>query len=106
MQAEAIGRLNDVAAVNLSDKELRSFAPSLGSTQDGQKPYLIRGVFLQGPDGRPMGTGHFVCFSREKDVLVHFGCLGRKFWGLAKGPLVIQLPATPERVYVMCSMAE
>jgi hypothetical protein len=105
-QAEAIRLLNDVHVVELSDKDLKTFAPTLLSRPDGFKPYLIRGVFLQGPDGRPMGTGSFACYHRGIDTLVLFGCLGRRSRGMSKGPLVIWLPFKPEEVFVTCEMAE
>jgi hypothetical protein len=105
-QAEAIRLLKDVPVVELMDKDLKTFAPDLLARPHGLKPYLIRGVFLQGQDGRPMGTGHFVSYHRGKDVLVYFGCLGRRFWGMSKGPLVIWLPFKPEKVFVACGMVE
>jgi len=105
-QAEAIRLLTDAPVVELSDKDVKTFAPMLQSQPVGLKPYLIRGVFMQGPDGKPMGTGHFFTHHRGKDVLVEFGCLGRKSWGMRKGPLVIWLPFKPEEVFVTCGMDE
>jgi len=89
----------------LSDKDLKTFGPTLQTQPNGLKAYLIRGVFVQGGDRKPMGTGHFVTYHRGKSVLVHFGCLGRRSWGMGKGPLVIWLPFKPEEVFVTCSMA-
>jgi len=53
-----------------------------------------------------MGTGSFVFYRRGRDMLVLFGCLGRKSWGVGKGPLVIWLPFKPEEIFVSYEMAE
>ncbi len=103
---EAVRLLTDVSVVDLDDRNLKTFAPTLPSPADGTNPYLIRGVFLQAQDGEPMGTGRFECYRRGKDVLVLFGCLGRESWGTGKSPLVIWLPFKPEEIFVTCFMAE
>jgi len=108
-QAEAIRLLSDSPVVELSDKDLKTFAPTFQSPTDGLKRYLIRGVFVQGRDRKPMGTGSFETYHQGKNVLVYFGCFGRsswRSWGMGKGPLVIWLPFKPEEVFVTCSMDE
>lgn len=104
-RAEAVQRLDDVSFVELSDKDLKTFAPNLLSPPEGCKPYLIRGLFLHNGDGVPMRTGGFSCSRRGSDVLVAFGCLGYHMGSVCRGPLVVWLSFQPQRVFVTYSMA-
>lgn len=104
---EAIRLLTDASVAELDDKNLKTFAPMSPPPPNGAKPYLIRGVFLRGPEGGAMETGRFRVYHRGKDVLVHFGfysCLASKPWGTSKGPLVIWLSFKPEKIFVTCEI--
>jgi hypothetical protein len=62
--------------------------------------YLLRGVYLHD------GTGSFVVYVKESNVLVHHGCLGRNPVPMKRRAIVALLPNRPTEVYVTCSMDE
>jgi hypothetical protein len=104
-RGEGLQLLEDIPFVELSEKKLAIFVPKNIPHPMGTTPFLIRGVFLAQADGNPMGTGQFMCYQRKRDVLVLFGCLGRKAYGMGKSVLVIWLPFKPTEVFVLYQMA-
>ena len=105
-QEEAFQRLVDGPVLLLDEAALADFWPEARARPVGLKPFLVRGVFLCLAAGVPMGTGQFFVYERHSDIMVHFGCLGRRRPGTKRAALVVWLPAQPKEVFVTCSMAE
>ena len=62
--------------------------------------YLLRGLYLQ------EGTGSFIVYARDGQVLVHHGCLGRRPVPMNRTAVVARLSERPTEVYTTCTMDE
>ena len=66
----------------------------------GSKPFLVRAVALN------RGTGTFMAYVVEDQLLVLHGCLGRRPVPMTRQALVLPLYRIPQEVFVSCTMAE
>jgi hypothetical protein len=99
-EAQAIQLLTDSPVVELDADEVPVFAPGVEPRADGARPYLVRAVLCNGPDGKRIGTGNFTLSRRGNRLRVLFGYLGFRDWGQSRAPLVVWLPFKPEAVSV------
>lgn len=100
MESEAETMLSDVGCVELSPEQVHHFLGRSLSPVPGNKPYLVRGVYLN------PATGGFSVKVLDDKLRVHHSCLGSSAVPMKRQALIVQLERMPKEVYVGCSMAE
>lgn len=98
--AEAEVLLAEVPFVQLSEREAVAFAGKELGEAPGTRPYLVRGLYLN------RITGKFIVYTKDGQLRVHHGSMGRQAVPMQRQPLVVQLEQTPAAVYVTVSMVE
>lgn len=99
-QASAQRLLERDALVEITMQQAAEFLGHAFSAAPGATPYLVRGLY-QNP-----GTGKYVVYVGENQIVVHHGSLGRSAPPMARQALVLQLEKRPVEVYVVSSVSQ
>lgn len=99
-EAEAEETLNDVSCRALSREEVTRFLGKPFQISGGRKPYLVRGLYLN------RGTGAFTLYSKDDELVVEHGSLGRHAVPMKRQCLVVFLERPATRVFVTVHMDE
>src|SRR6185369_6094341 len=88
----AVDSLSDRQVLPLSEDLARYYAGPLYRSEDGKKPYLVRGLFAN-------YTGSHTLYSRGSSLLITHSSLGHSFEPQFS-PLVVNLPSEPKKVFI------